>query len=431
MKKAVVLGAYGFIGAACVRALQANGYAVCGVGRSMDAARQAFPDLVWVLKDISRTSAEEWAEVFQDADVVVNAAGALQDGARDNLEAIHVTAVERMLQALEGRTVRFIQISAAGVSEDAPTDFFRTKARGDALVTGSDTDWIVLRPSLVLGPHAYGGTALLRAAAATPLVGGRIFSDARVQTVHVDDVAAAVAEAAAGKLGSRFAADLSEGESRSFPELVGKVRTWLGFPRWAATLAVPESLVELLGKGADALGWLGWRSPLRTNALAALRNGIVANPSEWRERGGVPMRALDETLAAMPATAQERVFARLYLLLPFAIACLSLFWVLSGVFGVISLGAARSVLTEVGVSPFLAGVAVLGGSVVDIALGLGVLVRRWSRLACLGMVAVSLVYLLMGSLLTPALWLDPLGPFVKILPSAMLAVLVALVLEKR
>lgn len=88
-KKAVVLGAYGFIGAACVRALQTRGYSVCGVGRSRAAAQMVFPELVWVIRDIGATTVEDWQDIFQDADVVVNASGALQDGARDNLAAIH------------------------------------------------------------------------------------------------------------------------------------------------------------------------------------------------------------------------------------------------------------------------------------------------------------------------------------------------------
>ena len=36
-----------------------------------------------------------------------------------------------------------------------------------------------------------------------------------------------------------------------------------------------------------------------------------------------------------------------------------------------------------------------------------------------------------GTVLTPALWLDPLGPFVKILPTTLLAAVTWVVLEER
>ena len=51
--------------------------------------------------------------------------------------------------------------------------------------------------------------------------------------------------------------------------------------------------------------------------------------------------------------------------------------------------------------------------------------------ALLGMLAVSAAYLAGGTMLTPGLWLDPLGPFVKVLPSMVLAGLAIAILEER
>ena len=48
--------------------------------------------------------------------------------------------------------------------------------------------------------------------------------------------------------------------------------------------------------------------------------------------------------------------------------------------------------------------------------------------AAIGMIGVTAAYLLAGTLFTPDLWLDPLGPFVKTLPAAVLA-LVALAIR--
>nr|WP_319385223.1 SDR family oxidoreductase [uncultured Roseibium sp.] len=430
-KTAVVLGAYGFIGAACVKALQRRGFSVTGVGRSKTAAAKILPGIDWVFRDIADISASDWTNILRDADVVVNASGALQDGARDNLTAIHETAIRNICEALKDSGTRFVQISAAGVSEESPTDFFRSKARGDAVLMASGMDWIVLRPVLVIGAQAYGGTALLRAAAAFPLVQTMIAPQAVIKTVSVEDLAAAVAEASDGRLGSRFVADLTEDGVQTFAELTQTFRNWLGYPAWRYRLALPAWSLRLAGRAADALGWLGWRSPLRTNALLSLQGGITGDPAAWKDLGGVALRPLSETLADLPATAQERSFARLYLLLPLAIGCLSLFWILSGAFGLVSLGAAKAVLTDQQVSSALAATAVIGGSIIDLILGIAVLFRKWTRAACLGMIAVSFGYLGAGTVLTPHLWLDPLGVFVKVLPSIVLALVVSLVLEER
>jgi len=116
--KAVVLGGYGLIGAACARALLAAGHDVTGIGRSRQAARTSGLAIDWVIADIGQMKPDDWRRALAGAEVVVNAAGALQDGARDDLEAVHVGAVLRMLEALEGTATRVVQISAAGVRAD-------------------------------------------------------------------------------------------------------------------------------------------------------------------------------------------------------------------------------------------------------------------------------------------------------------------------
>lgn len=422
--KAVVLGGYGLIGSAVMRALAAAGFDVTGVGRSAAAARRMGPGFNWILRDISSVETPEWRNVLRDADVVVNAAGALQDGGRDDLTAIHETAIGRIAAALEGTATRVVQISAAGVGPHASTEFFRSKERGDAILQSSGLDHVILRPVLVIGPAAYGGTALLRAAAAIPLIGLQILPGAQVQTVALDDLARAVVLAAQGAITPGTVADLTEAESRSFPELVQTVRRWQGRPDPKMRLRLPGVLLKASSAMADLLGHLGWRAPLRSTAIRALSDGIAGDPGAWQAAGGFRCRSLDETLAALPSTVQERWFARMFLLFPLLILLLALFWGLSGAIGLIRFDAAVAVLTERGVAMGPAQGAVALGALVDLVLGLAVLSRRWLRPGLIGMIAVSLGYLICGTVLTPDIWTDPLGPFVKVLPGIGLALAV-------
>jgi hypothetical protein len=73
----------------------------------------------------------------------------------------------------------------------------------------------------------------------------------------------------------------------------------------------------------------------------------------------------------------------------------------------------------------LAGIAVVAGAALDMMLGFGVLVRRASRVALLGMLAVSFAYAATAVVVAPHLLLDPLGRILKIFP-IMLANLFAL-----
>ena len=430
MPTVLVLGGYGLIGSACCRALSAAGFRVLGLGRSAVAARIAAPHLDWRIHDLRQLDAPGWHAVLTGVDVVVNAAGALQDGPGDDLEAIHHTMMARLCAAAPPG-LRLVQISAAGASTEATTAFFRSKARGDARVAGSAGPWVILRPGLVLAPEAYGGTALLRGAAALPAVLPEVFRDSPVQTIHIDDLAAAVVAAARGDIPSGTIADLTEDAARPFPALLAEVRAWLGLPPARWRLPVPAPLLGLAGRGADALGWLGWRSPLRRTALTVLGDGIRGDPGPWRAAGGAPPRALEQTLAALPATRQERLFARLYFLLPLAIATLSVFWLASGLIALARPGAAAATLADSALPPVAISVAVIGGALADIGLGLAILWRPCCRAAALGMLGLSLAYLAGGTLWAPSLWLDPLGPLVKVLPAMVLALVVHLGVEPR
>jgi uncharacterized protein YbjT (DUF2867 family) len=50
------------------------------------------------------------------------------------------------------------------------TDFPRTKLHGDQKLIASQLDWVILRPSVVLGRPVYGASALFRALAILPIL---------------------------------------------------------------------------------------------------------------------------------------------------------------------------------------------------------------------------------------------------------------------
>lgn len=429
MKSVLVLGGYGLIGSACCRALIGAGFHVVGLGRSRAAAMAVSPLQEWVFHDLRTLDPLAWKDLLEGVDVVVNAAGALQGGPKDDLETVHNTVLERLCAAA-GPGLRLVQISAAGVSLDATTEFFRSKARGDAQVAKANCEWVILRPSLVLSLEAYGGTALLRGAAALPGFLPEVLPESMVQTVFVDDLATAVVAAARGDIPSGTIADITEETAHPLPELLRKIRAWQGFrePRLHLRLS---AMLSFTGRVVDALGWLGWRSPLRTTAITVLQDGVRGDPGPWLTAGGAMPRGLDQTLAALPATRQERLFARLYFVFPLAIAVLSAFWLTSGLVALARPSIAALALEGSAMPAWAVGTTVIGGAFADIALGVAILWRPWCRTAALGMVAVSAVYLIGGTLFAPALWLDPLGPLVKVLPSIVLAFIVWLGVESR
>lgn len=431
MSKALVLGGYGLIGSACMRALTGANFTVAGVGRSRNTANRLFPAKDWTICDISKVSVDEWRHIFGEFDVIINASGALQDGGQDDVYAIHQASVERIVAALANTQKRLVHISAAGVSEQAPTDFYKSKAKGELAICGSKLDWVILRPTLVFGHGAYGGSALLRAATAIPFVAINVFPHTQIQTIHIDELAQAVVQAANGEVAPGTIADLTENNTRSLPETFNMLRQWLGFPEPKIRLSIPFPLLSTLSFFADVAGVLGWRSPLRSNAVRALQSGIKGDPTAWKNAGGQTFRSFDEVLDDMPATIQERWFARLYLAFPVSVLLLSIFWLLSGTIGLFQFGVAKEVLMARGIDGQFASIAVVGGAVVDIVLGLAILWRRWTAYACMGMIGASVAYLIGGTVMTPDIWADPLGAFVKIIPGIGLALTTAILSADR
>lgn len=73
----------------------------------------------------------------------------------------------------------------------------------------------------------------------------------------------------------------------------------------------------------------------------------------------------------------------------------------------------------------------MSGALADTAIGVGLAFRRTARLALLGALAVSVFYLIAGTFVLPQLWLEPLGPMLKILPIIVLNVVALAILEDR
>jgi uncharacterized protein YbjT (DUF2867 family) len=427
--KILVLGGYGLIGLAITKALMAAGHEVTGLGRSAAKGRAAVPAANWVARDLSRmTNAEDWADVLAGMDVVVNAAGVLQDGMNDRVMAVQRDAVRAMAAACKPAGVRqIVQISAPGVSESSDTVFYRSKAEGDAAVKASGVDWVIFRPGLVLSPQAYGGTSLLRQLAAVPLVQPVMMADADIRTVHVQDVAAAVVRAVQEGL-TQVDADLLSSEPTRLEDLILAIRSWLGFAKPKAVIRAPFFLGAMTARLGDLAGWLGWRPALRTTSLKVLGKGVTgnaaANAATW------PVRGLAETLQALPSTVQERTYARMALLYPFLLLVLSGFWIVSGLIGWWQQAAAMAVFGPEVPAPLAKGF-VLGGAVADITIGAALLVRPLTRPAALAAVLVSLAYLAGSAMLAPYLWVDPLGPMIKVFPAIGLALTVWMLTEAR
>ena len=428
--RVLVVGASGLVGAAVTARLVEGGCDVIGVGRDITAARRRMPLVTWRRADLAKTSVADWIEIATGADAVVDCAGALQDGPRDDLESVHIDGVAALAKAcVTARIRRFVLISAAGL-ERSDSAFSETKLAGEATLERFDLDWVILRPGLVLGPSAYGGSALLRGLAAFPLVIPAVLADRAAQVIGADDVAEAVARAVRPEAPMRIACDLVAPDPTTLGAVLRALRGWLGLPP-APVVSLPLVVGGLVARIADGLAWLEWRSPLRSATLSQLAAGVVGDADQAPSLLGFQPKTLADLLAEQPSSVQERWFARLYFVKPLMLASLALVWIASGLVGLARVEAGAAVLTHGGVSPRLAAPLVIGGAGIDVLLGVLVLARPTARWALRGMVVATLAYLVGASHWRPDLWADPLGPWLKAVPIGVLAVATLAVMDER
>ncbi|MGQ0659612.1 SDR family oxidoreductase [Sphingosinicella sp.] len=429
--RVLLLGATGLIGSAVAARLQADGHEVVGVARRQGPATRRVPVARWIALDMRHaTCPEDWTPHLAGIDAVVNCAGVLQDGAGDFVSLVHRDAPAALWRACEAAGVkRVIQMSALGADTGGSTAFLRTKQDGDRLLEASQLDWVILRPSVVVGRPAYGGSALFRALAALPWLPR--FPDAgRLDVVQLDDVAETVVHVLEPGAPSRVKWELAGPDRLAVSQVIGSYRRWLGWPP-AREIGLPNWLLAIGWKAGDLLSWLGWRPPLRTTARRELARGSTGDNRAWIETTGIQPRSLAAALAAEPSDVQERWFARLYLLKPVLLAVFVAFWLLTGI---VSLTAgwdrAVAMMAATGVGRFAAP-AVAGGALADLAIAALVAWRPTARLGLLSALALSLGYIIAGSALAPSLWADPLGPLMKILPILALNLACLAILDDR
>lgn len=427
--RVLIVGVSGFIGSALAARLCARGDEVIGVSRTRPSAD---PPLRHIALDVATAaSPEDWRQHVVGMDAVVYCAGALQESRGDSLEAVHHRAPSALFAACVAAGVRrVVHLSAIGVDRGASTAFSRTKQKGDHALADLDLDWVILRPSVVIGRAAYGGSALLRGLAALPVL--PLPRDAgRLQVVHLEDLLETILFFLEPNAPARIALDIVGPRPWSLEDLIGLLRRWLGW-RPAIVVQMPQWLGALAFRLGDLAGWFGWRSAVRSTAGRELLRGAEGDPAPWMAATGIQPRDIDVALHCEAATVQEKWFARLYLLRPWIFGIAALFWVSTGV---IALGPGWqhgiALMNDGGVFGWPAMATVIAGALCDIAVGLAIAWRRTARVGVIAAFVVTLVYGVLGTILVPRLWSDPMGPMLKVMPILLLHLAALGIIEDR
>jgi len=270
----------------------------------------------------------------------------------------------------------------------------------------------------------------MRGLAALPFLPA-ISATGPLQLVWLDDVVNTIVFCLSPHAPSRVVLELVGPRSWSFADAVSLFRRWLRWPE-VPSIRLPGWLSACVYKLGDAVSLLGWRPPVRTSAQREMVQGATGDGRRWQQVTGINPTDVATALAREPASVQERWFAQLYILKPLVFGVFGLFWLTTGI---ISLGPGwdhgMSLMREGSVAEPMASLAVIAGATADILIGLAILYRPTSRYGLLAALLISIAYAIIGTLLVPRLWRDPLGPMLKIWPVMVLNVVALAIREDR
>jgi uncharacterized protein YbjT (DUF2867 family) len=436
-RKILVLGASGLLGRFITDDLRLRGFQAVGVARRFELSQKTgASDLELPIMSMDAASLARLIRE-REIDVVVNCLGVLQDGPGSDTRAVHRDFVERLLTAIgdSGRAVRLAHISIPGTANEDRTAFSTTKREAERLIAGSGIAYAILRPGFVVAPSAYGGSAMLRALAAFPLQLPGDESATPFQPVAVEDIATTIAWLAARDIGDPAANavtwDLMQPQPITLGNVIDQFR-WSFGTSGMQRITLPGFLLNLGAKAGDLANKLGWMPPMRSTAIAELRRGVTGDPANWMATTGIVPKTLAQTVGRHAATIQDKWFARLFLVKSLVIACLAVFWILSGFISlVISFSAAADILRTHGFPPWLVAPMTAVTSMMDMSIGVLIAFRRTAAAGLIAGIVVSLGYMAGAAILTPDLWIDPLGALVKTGPAIVLMLVALLTLDNR
>jgi uncharacterized protein YbjT (DUF2867 family) len=134
------------------------------------------------------------ASAVSGAWAVVNAVSLYVERGKDTFQSVHVRAAERVAKlARQAGVERLVHISGIGSDARSTSPYVRSRGEGEAAVLDAFSSATVIRPAVMFGPGDAFVTpllAMIRQMPTFPMFGA---GETRLQPVHVEDVAEAIA----------------------------------------------------------------------------------------------------------------------------------------------------------------------------------------------------------------------------------------------
>ncbi|WP_343732993.1 SDR family oxidoreductase [Duganella sp.] len=407
--KVLILGATGLIGSHALRALRGAGCTVIGMSRRRPSDEHPQH---WREADFGALTAEQdWLPLLAGVDAVVNCVGIIRETRPGDFDRLHRAAPVALFAACERLGVRrVVQVSALGSHPDAATGYWRSKGAAEVDLLARNLESTIIRPSLVYGDDG-ASSVMFRMLATLPALMMPMAHGARVQPIHVDDLAAVIVRlVTAATAGPRELAVVGP-RATTMAGYLGDLRRGMQAPP-GLVLDLPMPVARVVARVAALMP----SSALTPESLLMLEQSADgSNTADASAAAALLDRPLrDPAHFAHPAQRVAAAWDWAATLITLAMAALWLWTAAVSWFGWPH-AESRAWLAACGVPAFAQEGMLLAASLADAAIGVLLLLRprRWLWAAQLALVAG---YTLVMSICLPFFWLHPFGPLSKNLP---------------
>lgn len=243
MKKILILGGTGFVGAHLCEKLAARQWRATVVTRRLAKAKHLQMLPLVDLAELRQYDSVSLASLLDGHDAVVNLAAILH-GSPASFEKAHVQLPLDLARACESVGLRrIVHVSALGASIESPSVYQQSKARGEAVLLDAGLDTTVLRPSVIFGEGDKFLNTFARLQQYFPVI-PLAASTARFQPVWVEDVANAILNSLDDKTSIGRTYELCGPEIFTLKELVKLAGRYSGGEA-SAVIGLPDGLARL------------------------------------------------------------------------------------------------------------------------------------------------------------------------------------------
>ena len=299
MSCVTVFGGTGFVGRRVVRHLRESGIRVRIVSRHPGRAEG---------DGIEQIAADAHAErsveaAVAGADGVVNAISLYVEHGSDTFHSLHVETAGKIARiARQAGIRRFVHISGIGANTASPSPYIRSRGEGEAAVQTAFPGAVIVRPAVMFAPDDAFLTTILQLLRSLPAY--PIFGDGRtrLQPVHADDVAAAIAQILRQSQKSYPVYELAGPRVYSYEELLRTIARIAGMR--PVLVRTPFVLWDALAGLAEMLP----RPPLTRNQVELMQIDTTASENLPGFRAlGISPRSLEDELDAILSQSKQRV----------------------------------------------------------------------------------------------------------------------------